>query len=133
MSRENVELVRRGYEVFVEGDVESAIRSILDPEIEWRTRENLPDSATYRGHDAVLGWFATWLGAWEDFELEAEDFLGVGDYVVVSTRQRGRGVESGAYVEFRETHVWELRDGRAVQVVEYADRAEALQAVGLAE
>jgi ketosteroid isomerase-like protein len=131
MSRENVKVVRGAYEAFAKGELDAAVDSVLDPEIEWRTRENLPDSSTFRGHEGVLEWFATWLSAWEDFALEAEEFLPVGDYVVVSTRQSGRGVDSGVEVAFRETHVWKLREGKAIQVVEYAEKADALKAVGL--
>jgi uncharacterized protein len=132
MSRENVEIVRRAYEAFARGDVEH-ILAVLDPAVEWHTRDNLPDSGVYRGPQAVLGWFATWLSAWRDFEIEAEEFIDAGDRVLVVTRQSGKGAGSGAFSEFAETHAWKLRDGKAVEVVEYRTRDEALEAVELRE
>ncbi|MCA1843398.1 MAG: nuclear transport factor 2 family protein [Actinobacteria bacterium] len=132
MSRENVEVVRRAYEAFVRGD-QAGLLAAWDPQIEWQTREDLPDTATHSGHDEVLRWIARWLESWEDFKLETEDFIDAGEYVVVSTRQSGTGSESGAYAEFQETHVCKLRNGRVIQVVEYRTKTEALEAVGLSE
>jgi uncharacterized protein len=132
MSRENVDVVRRAYEAFARGD-QAGMLAAWDPQIEWRTREDLPDTATHRGHDEVLHWIARWLESWEDFKLETEDFIDAGEYVVVRTRQSGTGSESGAYAELQETHVFKLRNGRVIQVVEYRTKTEALKAVGLRE
>ena len=132
MSQENVEIVRRAYEAFAHADI-AATLAALDPEIEWQTREDLPDAATHRGYEEVGAWIARWLESWQDFKLETEEFIDAGDYVVVPTRQSGAGSESGAYTEFHETHVWKLSDGRATRIVEYQTKAEALEAVGLRE
>ena len=57
----------------------------------------------------------------------------VGDQAVTSVRFWGRGRESGAPVEIRETHVARLRDGMVLEVHEYRTKAEALEAVDLSE
>ena len=132
MSRENVEVVRQAYAALERRDARGTLAA-LDPQIEWRTRENLPDAATHRGHEEVMRWFARWLESWDDFKLETKDFTDAGEYVVVFTRQSGRGADSGAYAEFDETHVWKLRNGQATEVVEYRTKADALAALGLSE
>ena len=83
-------------------------------EIEWRTRPDLPDSATYRGHAEVKQLFAL---------------------VVVPLSWLGRGKLSGALVEERqgETWIYTLRDGKIATVREYRHKAQALEAAGLRE
>jgi ketosteroid isomerase-like protein len=67
--------------------------------------------------------------------MEPERFFEADDRVVVFLVARGRGKGSGAEVEVRPAHVWTIRSGKAVrvQVFPYANRAEALEAVGLSE
>jgi ketosteroid isomerase-like protein len=48
-------------------------------------------------------------------------------HVVASMRQRGRGRASGAEVDHRFTHVWTLRDGRAVRLQSFARREDAVR------
>jgi ketosteroid isomerase-like protein len=129
MSQANVEVVRRLYEAFLRGD-QSAIVAGLHREIEWRSIE---DTETRHGHDGVATSVAGWLETWEEHDLEPEEYLDAGDQVVVSTRLRGRGRQSGATVETRYFAVWELRDGQAVAYREYPSKPAALEAVGLSE
>ena len=46
-------------------------------------------------------------------------------------RFTGHGAASGIPLEMELAHVYTVRDGRAARVVEYRDRNEALEAVGL--
>jgi hypothetical protein len=46
MSLENIEIVKAGFAGFESGQ----FFELLDPEIEWDARRDLPDSAIYRGH-----------------------------------------------------------------------------------
>ena len=48
-------------------------------------------------------------------------------------RFSGHGGGSGVPIDMQLAHVWTLRDGKAAGVVEYFDRAEALEAAGLSE
>ena len=68
----------------------------------------------------------TWLGPWDSWRCEAEDFLTCGEFVVVLTRYRGRGRASGVEVDVEGAHVWKLRDGKAVRLEVIADRKLAL-------
>jgi ketosteroid isomerase-like protein len=64
-----------------------------------------------------------------------ERFIDAGhDRVLVFSREGGRGKESGAEVQTHLTaHLWTLRDGKAIRMQSYWERAEALEAVGLSE
>jgi ketosteroid isomerase-like protein len=53
--------------------------------------------------------------------------------VFLWVRFTGHGAASGAPLEMELTHVYTIRDGKAVRCAEYFDRAEGLEAAGVAE
>lgn len=130
MARGNVESLRRGFEAYARGGFD-AIRDSFDPEVEWRTGEDEPDVATYRGHDGVKERIDTVFESFTELSLEPERFIVEGDDVVVPVGGRLRGRGSGVEVDFRETWVFTLREGKVTRVREYRDTADALEAVGL--
>jgi ketosteroid isomerase-like protein len=128
MSRESVEILRRGYEAFNRGGLE-AILPFLDKEIEWRTREEGVEG-NYQGHEGVRKFFADVIDEMlEGIQLEPEEFIDAGDEVVVLVHARGRGRASGAEVEERVAHVWRMREGRAIRLQAYSSKQKALQAL----
>lgn len=131
MSRENVEVVRRTYEEFARTGQPPL--SALDPDVEWHTAADLPDSGVHRGHDAVGALVQEWIDSFEDFRADATEFIDRGEYVVVSLVLRGRVRGSDEEVALPETHVWKMRDRKAVEVREYRTTEQALEAAGLGE
>ncbi len=131
MSQENLERVRESYE-FVDREHEPDF-DLVHPDIRWHTRADLPDTATYRGHDGVATLMAEWFGAFDDLRVDVEELIDAGDRVVVVLRLHGR-VKGGAHeVDMSETHVLTTRDGKVTEIHEYATKAEALKVVGLDE
>jgi ketosteroid isomerase-like protein len=131
MSEENVERMRKGYE-FV--DREHAPNfDLIHPDILWHTRADLPDTATYRGHDGAATLMAEWFGAFDDLHVDVEELIDAGDRVVVVLRLHGRVRGSDHEVDMSETHVLTIRDGKVSEVYEYPTKAEALKVVGLDE
>ena len=132
MSQENLDRVREAYE-FVEREHEPDF-DLLDPDIRWHTRTDLPDTATHIGHDGAATLFAEWFGgAFGDIHVDVEELFDAGDRVVVVLRLRGRVKGSAHEVAMSETHVLTMRDGKVVEIQEYPTKAEALEAVGLVE
>jgi len=86
----------------------------------------------HRGYDAVMKHLAEFEDLAE-LRVEPQEFIDAGDFVVVPTRQVGRGRTSGAFFEEGQVNVFRVRDGRVTQLREYRDRSEALKAVGLEE
>jgi ketosteroid isomerase-like protein len=76
---------------------------------------------------------SSWIEAFEDLRVDPEELIDGDDCVLAVVRLRGRVRGSGQDVEMEETHVWRHLDGKATEVREYPTKAEALQAVGLAE
>ena len=68
-----------------------------------------------------------------DLQVEIEEVTVVADRAVACIRFFGRGRESRAPVEVRETHVARMRAGKLVEVREYRTKEEALRAVAKSE
>ena len=69
--------------------------------------------------------------AWEtitDPGMEVEEVLQAGEHVVVHWHAWGKGRVSGAPLDWRETHLYGLRDGRIAEVWEFRTLEEALKA-----
>jgi ketosteroid isomerase-like protein len=129
MSQENVEIMRRGYERW---STTGEIRA--HPDLVWDvSRLGWPDQQIYSGPEGANQFNAEWAEAWDDWELEAEDYLDAGERVVVIANQRGRSKATGIPVEMRFAQVWSFRDGYAIRMEMYASVDEALEAVGLRE
>src|SRR5688572_6118850 len=124
MSQENVEIVRR----FLCVDVDEAL-TYADPGIVWNPIEELPT----QGHDAVRANLAHWKAEWDDYKVIPEEFVDLGDRVVVTVRLRGRGRGSGVEIDARFHDLYTLRDGKIVRMDQFTERSEALEAVGLRE
>ena len=132
MSEENVNIVRRGYEAFNRGDVDT-VMGIMDPNIEWQEPdvEGLPDRGTHHGSEAVASnVFASVVESWDGFQASPEEFLDAGDRVVVLGRFQGTGKATGQTLEAPYAHVWTLREGKAVHFRNYMDTASFLRALG---
>jgi ketosteroid isomerase-like protein len=121
-SRENVEIVRRGYGSWTNHDF-SAIPEVIDP-----------DLGVYRGLDGLWRFLEQLDETWERFQIEPEEFIDAGDNVVVAVRMSQKGRGNGVEPEMRLFSVWTLREGKVVRVTGgYRDRTEALEAAGLRE
>jgi ketosteroid isomerase-like protein len=131
MSQENVKFVLDGYARFNAGE-KVADLWFFTPDAEYHVAREDPDSAIHRGIDAVRRQFARWVEAYPDLTLEPLEAKGSGDKVFLWVRFSGHGKESGAAVEMELAHVITMRGGKASRIVECSDRAEALEAAGLA-
>ena len=133
MSQENVEIVRRAYEAFAQGDIEAAL-AMCQPDIQVEDHErSLGTPTSYHGRDGFLTLFATVNEGFSDVRYTPEELTDVGDRVLVEVRRTGRGRASGAQVEERQFHVWDMVAGRAARFQVYLDRNQALEAAGLRE
>jgi ketosteroid isomerase-like protein len=137
VSRESVEVVLRGYRAFIDGDFAS-LAELLDDEIEWY------------GDDEDLSGFADRAETMrvlaeryrEEYFIELERCIGVGDEVVVAFRASREELDENdprplqtrrRFTVARYSAVVTLRDGRVVRVHDYPHVNAALEAVGLDE
>lgn len=124
---EGVENVRRLVEALVGGDVEAAV-DLCDTDVEVEESPRWPDRRAYRGREGTRQAYETMLDAFEDVRFEAEDFIEIGEQVVVCLNVFGRGRESGAETNARIGHLYTLEGEKITRLRVYDDRDEAEQA-----
>jgi uncharacterized protein len=130
MASRNADLIRPIYELWSGGDYRMEF-DVYDPHMEWGwSDEFLEIAGVYEDHRNPNPRLRTWLSGWQDWRIEAEDFLEVGDHVIVLTRYRGKGRGSGVEVDQEGAHVFRIRDGRVVRLEIFADRQRAIDSVG---
>jgi ketosteroid isomerase-like protein len=130
MSQENVENVRRGIDAWNRGDLDGWLAGFA-PEAEWHTTGRFPDDRVYRGRAGLERYWAEIHEAAEEMSISISDLRASGDRVFQAVTGRGRGKRSEVPIEEPIWLVTTLRDGLAVRVESYVDRAEALEAAGL--
>ncbi|TMK40491.1 MAG: nuclear transport factor 2 family protein [Actinobacteria bacterium] len=134
MSREAVELLRGLYERWSEGDFSTV--DVFDPQVEFARigPEVVPGQGgpgRWRGREEMWRAIVEWLRLWDEFHVEAEDFIDLGERVLVLSRQTARGKLSSTPVEKELGEVFTLRERRIVCWEAYWDRDDARRAVGL--
>lgn len=130
MSQANVEAVQEAYADFAVTGEPRWDR--LHEEIEAHDHDVM-DAGEYRGHAGFRRWIEDWSSAWAEFSMDPEEFLDVGDLVVMVFRMRATGRTSGVAVERVDAIVFDVRDSKIVRADYYNNRAEALRAAGLTE
>ena len=135
MSRQNMEIARRVFASFERtGDLE-VLREYWAEDIVWDvSRSDFPDKGIYHGVEGVREWMHSIQDAFEGLIWEFEEITDLGqNRVLVVSRLKGHGQFSKIGIDYRFPYVLTFRDGIAVRVDRYRDRAEALKAVGLSE
>jgi uncharacterized protein len=130
-----VTLARRGYEALAAGDVERVLE-IIDPDISVEVhtgRPDLPEGEVLHGHAGFLENLMGLMEVFEDIEIEPEEFIDLGENLVVPIYTAGHGRSSGIKVENRVVHIWTIRNGRATRFRVYGTRHEAFDALGLTD
>jgi ketosteroid isomerase-like protein len=136
MSHANVEVVRKAHEAFNRPDLGvfdlDAFYRLADPDlvVDW-SRSNGLEAGIYRGEAATRRFWNTFFEAFERVVVEPLEFIEHGESVVVPHHFRAWG-RGGVEVDAHSTVVFTARDGRIVEMRLYRQRAEALEAAGLA-
>jgi ketosteroid isomerase-like protein len=133
MSEENVEVVRRAFAAFIEGDYERLIE-LADPQIEYDISRTSPESRVVRGPQEVVVVLEEWVNTWDEHQVELSELIDAGNETVVAVmRERGKLKGSDTWVEHARGVVYTVRDRRVVRYEEHEDPARALEAAGLRE
>jgi len=132
MSQENIEVARRLYEARNRGDVEAVIAE-CHAQVEWHPHLSSLGGRPIHGHAEVRSYLRSLADEWAEFRHEPEQFFDAGDSVVAMLHTHAVGRGSGVGVDMPVAHVLTFEGGRCIKSVSYADRARALEAVGLRE
>jgi ketosteroid isomerase-like protein len=74
-----------------------------------------------------------WLAPWAEYRTAIEQVIDCGERVLLLQRSSGRMQDSTQEVKLSPGVVWTVRAGKIARFEVYADRTQALKAVGLAE
>ncbi len=103
------------------------------PELAWHTVAEVPGPRSFRGASEVIDGFRALLGEFPDWRVEPQEFIEGGrDTILVRNVGTGTGSVSGVPTRTAFTQLWRFRDGRPVEVREYLDHDEALDAARMA-
>jgi hypothetical protein len=146
MSRENptgpevdtpgVAAIRGALEAFSAGGRGLAGLDLFDPEIEIQDYVGFIDAEWHLGHEGVLKWVGKIRQAvGEKVRVTPVDFIEAPDgRLAFSYEIESTGKRSGVEIPVQHGHaVAAFRAGKILRVATYVTRAEALEAVGLAE
>jgi|SRR5215204_736534 len=127
MSEQNVELVRRIYDIWTR---EESARDLIAADVEYVNPTYAVEPGTLRGRRS----FSLVRDTYEDFSVRVEGFVDAGgDDVVVLARYTASGRGSGVPLEGEHGYVWTVRDGQAVRFQWFQSHREALDAAGFSE
>jgi ketosteroid isomerase-like protein len=129
MSEADVQVVQAAAQAWAEGGVE-AMLELADPEVEWQSRQDLPDSDLYKGHEGVRRLYARFADELDGIYFEPVEVLDADRRVIMVFNWGGTGRASGIKVEERgEAWVFRVVGGKILRVDEYPNKDEALNAI----
>ena len=131
VSQENVEIVQRYLDHW--NETGEPLWADIDPEAVFVIDQGSFVADTYRGHEGIRDLLQLTAEVFDQFHYEVDDLVDAGDSVLVLSRIRARGVQSGATGAQHGALVFHLRDGLIVAYRSYLVREEALAAAGLGE
>lgn len=133
MSEQSVEVVKRAYAAFAEGDVPAVLGAFAD-DIEWHEAEGMPYGGVYRGGEAVAqNVFGPISQDVEGFAVTPEEYMASGDTVAVVVSYTGTGKATGKPLDLPVVHVWDIQDGKAVRFRNFADTVKFADVVPAAD
>jgi ketosteroid isomerase-like protein len=117
-----VELVREAYEAADRRDID-VLMSIYAPDA---VLEAMGMGTSFEGVTAIRGFHEDFTSAYEEYGIEPEEILDLGNGVVFAAFvQQGRLVGSSAHVQMRGANVGVFADGLLVRQTLYTDIDEA--------
>jgi len=126
----NRQLARRGYDMFLKGDIEGVIGLCAD-DIAWVSpkTEAISFSGNFDGK-AEVGRFFQLLSEVIEFEhFEPQCFIADGDKVAVSGISRARVLENGARFDDAWVHIFTMKNGKITRFEQYNNSAASVAAI----
>jgi ketosteroid isomerase-like protein len=118
MAHPNEELVRRGFEAFSKGDLDT-LRELFDADAVWHAPGRSPLSGDHRGMDAILGFFARTMELTAGtFRMELHDVVANDEHAVALYVARGE--RDGRTLEDKSVLVSHVRNDKFVETWQHS-------------
>lgn len=131
MSRENIEIVRRGFEALNRGDLSGALQDSAADFVFDFSRSLSPERGVY-GREDIPRFRDVFVGHWESVRYEPEEPIEGDDQVITVFTMYMRG-RDGIEVQTRNAWLWSFRNGQIGRITFFQERRDALEAAGLSE
>lgn len=124
-----IKIVKSFEDALGRGDARAAL-GLLSPDMEWNVVSGGPYKPTGRGSQGVAeGLLVPMLKEWRDYALHGSDMFAADDDRVVSMGvMTGVHAVTGKQLEAAYVHVWQVRNGRMVQMRQTVDTARVVEA-----
>jgi len=121
--------MRQRYQEFSQGDVEGATQDWADDFV-WQgsSSTDLPGGGEHSGKDQALQVMGEAVGAWDSFELSADEFFEDGDTVVVLGHTSVTKGDQSAKVPV--VHIWRWDGDQVKRLQILTDTHQAAQLLG---
>jgi ketosteroid isomerase-like protein len=131
MAQENVEIVRAVHDGWARGDFRVA-QELFAPDFSWDQPAAAVEPGSRRGPE-VREALRNLFDVYDDYRVEASEFIDGGDEVVVVARSKGTAKASRMELDQLFALVWTVHGGRRARLRVFTDRDHALEAAGLSE
>ena len=109
MAHANEDLLRKGYDAFMTGDMETMSQIFAD-DITWVSKGDNPLSGEFHGQQEVFGNFAKIPELTDSFQMDIHDVLANDDHAValvsIQAERNGKSLDTNA------VHVYHVDDGQ---------------------
>ena len=113
MAHPNEELVRRGFDAFATGDIDT-LRQLFDQDAIWHVPGRSPLSGDHRGLDAILGFLARTMElTGGTFRADVHDVVANDEHAVALYVTRGE--REGRTLQSRDVLVSHIRNGKLAE------------------
>jgi len=141
MSRENVELVKALYpepdtdivQLFQDDETFARMVGPLLTDDFQSVMVFPAETRTYAGPEGFRKNWLDWLAPWATYRSTIDELIDVGERVVLLLRDYGRRKDMETEIELIGASICTIRDRKIARWEDYADRADALEAAGLAQ
>jgi uncharacterized protein len=124
MSHPNEDLFRKGYELFLGGDL-TALMDLMADDVVWHVGGDNPLSGDYRGKDEVMGLFGQFFErSGGTLRIEIHDVLANDEHGVALTRTTAE--RDGKSIDTRSAHIVHFSDGKVVESWQFSEDTGAM-------
>ncbi len=127
----NLDTLKQGYDGFSRGDMEGATQVWADDFV-WQgsNSEDLPGGGEHTGKDAALQVMQQAVGAWDEFDLTADEFYERDDTVVVLGHTDVS--KGGETAQLPVVHIWRFEGGQVKRLQILSDTLQSARLLGVA-
>jgi hypothetical protein len=122
----NVALLRKGYEAFAKGDLDT-LRGLFADDIVWHSPGNNILSGDYKGHEEVFGFFGRIVQeTGGNFSNDIHDVLANDEHAAVMVNAHSE--RNGKTLDAPVVHIFHVKDGKVTEFWAFGQDSNELDA-----